>query len=375
MKVFTHFAVVLTLTMLWGNVRTLAQQGADRSSPARARTQPVSARQASLDEYEVIKANYPDSAEGQWELAEWCRKNRLSSQRQTHLERVIALEPDHAAARRALGYQKQGGEWVTQEQIMTERGYVRYKGRWVLPQEVKQIEEKRKNTAAENQWVSTLKKWREMLGDERSNEAIANIQSINDPFAIRAIESQLKEEPSDQVRALYLKALARIDNAESVRLLVRASLHDTSEEVRLTAIDYLAEKKYPEVVALYIQSLRSKENVEINRAAVGLAAMENPAAIPALVDALVTMHTEVVTVGSPGISSTFARPGGKNSAPTLNGFSTGQSTYEVTRALQNHGVLDALIKLTGVNYDFDVANWKAWLASRKKGDSLDQRRG
>jgi hypothetical protein len=37
-------------------------------------------------------------------------------------------------------------------------------------------------------------------------------------------------------------------------------------------------------------------------------------------------------------------------------------------------VRDALIKLTGVNYDFDVAQWKAWLQTRKEDASLDGRR-
>lgn len=343
------------------------------ASPRRTAAQVIAQRQATLEEYERAKSETADTPDAQWQLAEWCRENRLLTQRQAHLERVIELDPEHAAARRALGFQKHSGRWVTQEELMTERGYVRYKGRWRLPQEIKQLEEKRKNTASENQWVANLKKWRDMLDTERYQEAVANIQGINDPFALRALEEQLKVETSEQVRTLYLQAVANIDTPESVRLLVRASIHDTADEVRLTAIDHLAEKKYPEVVALYIQSLRDKNNVVINRAAIGLAAMDNPAAVPALIDALVTTHSETITVGSPGISSTFSRDG-KSAPPSLNGFSTGQSTYQVTQHLRNAGVLDALIQLTGVNYDFDVAQWKAWLQSRKKGDSLDQRR-
>jgi hypothetical protein len=42
--------------------------------------------------------------------------------------------------------------------------------------------------------------------------------------------------------------------------------------------------------------------------------------------------------------------------------------------MANPGVRDALIKLTGTNYDFDLAAWKAWLASHKKDQSLDARR-
>lgn len=363
------------LALLAANGLFLAPLDAAEPATGGVPSKTVSRRQATLDEYERIKGSFPDTAEGQLAAAEWCRKNYLSAQRQQHLERVIEIDPENATGRRLLGYKKHEGEWVTQDQFMTDRGYVKHKGRWRLPQEIKQLEEKRKNTAAENQWVATLHKWRGWLNDERAQEAAANIEAINDPYALKALEEQLKVETSDPVRVLYLKAVDKIATPEAVQLMVRAALHDSSEEVRITAIEHLAEQKQPEVIAMFIQALRHKDNAIINRAALGLAAMDNPAAIPALIDVLVTEHRDTITVGSPGISSTFARPGGKNSAPVLGGLSTGQSTVEVVENLRNPQVLDALIKLTGVNYDFDVVQWKSWLANRKKGDSLDGRRG
>ncbi len=351
--------------------------GENRSADSNRRV-PVSAvsrKQATEAEYERVQADYPDTIDGQWKLAEWCRTNHLSKQRQTHLLRILELDPDHAAARRVLGYQKHAGKWATQEEVMTGRGYVRHKGRWVLPQEVKQLENERKTTAAENQWKGTLHKWRSWLNDERAREAAEKIKAISDPFALKGLESELKVETSQPVRILYLAAVAKIGNPDALDLLVRVSLHDTAEEVRLTAIDYLAKDKQPEVIARYIQALHHKDNVIINRAALGLAAMDNPAAVPALIDALVTSHKETIVQGSPGISTTFASPNGKNPAPGVGGLSTGQSVVDVELVIKNAAVLDALIRLTGVNYDFDQVNWKAWLASRKKGQTLDARRG
>src|SRR5262245_7375366 len=49
---------------------------------------------------------------------------------------VIAVDPEHAAARRALGYEKVGGEWLTTDDARRRRGLVYYGGRWMLPQEV-----------------------------------------------------------------------------------------------------------------------------------------------------------------------------------------------------------------------------------------------
>ena len=52
-------------------------------------------------EYERIRPTYPDTAAAQWELAQWCREHKLTTQREVHLRRVIELDPNHAEARHA----------------------------------------------------------------------------------------------------------------------------------------------------------------------------------------------------------------------------------------------------------------------------------
>jgi hypothetical protein len=54
--------------------------------------------------YDQIRSTYPDTVDGQWKLAEWCRQNKLLKARHAHLERVIELDPNHAEARHGLGY-------------------------------------------------------------------------------------------------------------------------------------------------------------------------------------------------------------------------------------------------------------------------------
>ncbi|HEX4148125.1 MAG TPA: hypothetical protein VHY20_04020, partial [Pirellulales bacterium] len=144
-------------------------------------------RPAEVD-YDKIRATYPDTVEGQWALAEWCREQHLSEARKVHLKRVLELDPDHAAARGALGYSKFDGQWKTQPEVMSERGYVDYKGRWRLPQEVEILEQQRKAELAEKTWISNLKRWREWLASGRSQEATKLIQDIRDPSAVAAIK-------------------------------------------------------------------------------------------------------------------------------------------------------------------------------------------
>ena len=132
-------------------------------------------------EYERIRPTYPDTAAGQWELAQWCRDHRLTAEREIHLRRVIELDPNHAQARLLLGYSLVGGQWTTHKETMIRRGYVRYKGQWKLPQEVELAETKRKQEAAQQEWFQKVRRWRGWLGTDRDRQACDNIRGISDP--------------------------------------------------------------------------------------------------------------------------------------------------------------------------------------------------
>jgi hypothetical protein len=337
-------------------------------------------------EYRRVAPTYADTVEGQWALAEWCKEQKLRNVRQVHLKRVVELDTNHKLARRALGYSQHAGRWMTQAEIMTDRGYVQHDGRWMLPQEVEITDKRRKDSLAEKQWLATLKRWREWLNDDRrAEEAAAKLRAINDPYAVKAIRQHLKTEAVVQVREWYVEALARIGTPDALQALVQMSLNEPMDNVRLSAVDLLVEKKQPEVVAMFIQALKSKDNAIINRSAYALGQLGNVAAVPALVDSLVTQHKFAVTTGSPGISTTFGGPtpsgpppgagaGFPSSGPNVGGFSTGQSTQIIVQQMANAEVLDALVRMTGVNFEYNSAQWKAWLASRKKPESEDARR-
>jgi len=328
-------------------------------------------------EYEKIKGDYPDTLEGQWQLAEWCCENFLRDQREVHLRQILKLNPDHVQARRILGYQRVGERWVTREQLMKERGMVRHGSRWVLPQEKQLQQERRKNELAEKEWMRKLKRWRQWLNGNKFDQAAENIRTINDPYACRAIDERISEEPNTHVRALYLTALANIGTPRANAILVDRSLKDDDEELRLTALEYLAKDKQPEIVSRYIAALQSKDNSVVNRAAVGLESMGHVAAVPALIDALRTTHKYRYDDGrSPDtITSTFD-PTGQNPGGLGGGSFTagGGGPKIVIRTLNNPEVLDALIGLTHENFDYDQRQWKHWLASRKRTKSINTRR-
>ncbi|MBL9123167.1 MAG: HEAT repeat domain-containing protein [Planctomycetaceae bacterium] len=324
-------------------------------------------------EYEKRMPTHADTVDSQWELAEWCRENKLNAQRNRHLERILELDPNHVLARRALNYMQIDGGWKTREQVQKDRGFVRYNGEWKLPQEIELLEKQKKDKLAERQWFGRLNKLRDELHSEKAAEATAKLRAINDPYALKAIAEALQTEPNQQVRIWLLESLTKIPSPEATMLLVGVALHDGIEEVRLSALDFLVEQKNPEVPAMFIAALKDNNVQVINRAAHALKRLKHPAAIGPLIDALVSVQKIDIVEGQPGgIGATFGKgPGGTGGG----GLSVGQSVRTEYRTIQNPEVLDALIKLTGNNFEHNVNAWKAWFAQQKKPETLDGRRG
>ncbi|HUY35969.1 MAG TPA: HEAT repeat domain-containing protein [Pirellulales bacterium] len=339
----------------------------------KAQVKEVIHRAANDIEYEKVRPRYPDTVDGQWDLAEWCRQRHLERLRARHLERIIELDEDHEKARQALHYRRVGGQWKTQKQEMEEQGYVSYKGKWRTSQEVLIKERKRKAELAIKEWKGRLKRWRGWLDSGRAAEATQQIDAINDPFAIPALEEALRHDEMEANRKRYIAALARIGSPSAWQVLCEHAVEDENSEVRLTCLDHLEEHPSGAFVEYFTSRLNDKNNPIVNRAAMGLARMKSPAAISPLIDHLITVHKYVVNPGSGGIGGTFFNGSNGSSG---GGLSVGSSPPTVVaQPHQNEDVLDALIKLAdGANFSYDVPAWKSWYAGRKKAQSLNGRR-
>ncbi|HVX63156.1 MAG TPA: HEAT repeat domain-containing protein [Pirellulales bacterium] len=322
-------------------------------------------------EYEKIRPQYPDTVEGQWELAAWCRDHNLQRLRDKHLERIIELEPMHKEAHRLLEHvwDPQQGQWKTKKGFWEDQGYVFYQGDWMTSQEVELKERTRKNELAVKEWKRRLKLWRGWLGTDRREEALGSLAEIDDPYAVAALAEYLAKETDESVRIRYIEALARVGTPAASRVLAEFSLHDESEEVRLTCLDYLDDDPPPEAVDFYIKRLKDANNKVVNRAGLGLMRMGSRRAIGPLIDSLITRHKHVVPAQSMGnTSASFGTGGG--------GFSFGSAPPKVLNVpYKNQDVLQALVHLGGgPNYSYDVDSWKAWWATQRRAQSLNARR-
>jgi hypothetical protein len=170
---------------------------------------------------------------------------------------------------------------------------------------------------------------------------------------------------------LYIEALGRINAPQGMDALVKATVFDSDEEIRLAALEEVVARNYKPAVTQYVRALKHKENAVINLAAIGLGRMKDTSAIGPLIDALVTTHTFRVQRGQPGQTTTTFGTG-----PNSGAFSMGGSRVEIIkRQFENRAVLQALVELTGgVSYNFDVPAWKNWYAAQKKTQTLDARR-
>ncbi|MDO4627696.1 MAG: HEAT repeat domain-containing protein [Planctomycetia bacterium] len=318
--------------------------------------------QSGLEEYEQKKAEMKDTVEGNLEMARWCAENQFLSQRKAHYERVLELDSENLDARRALGYKKMlDGEWRTSDAEMEEQGKVKYKGRWISTQEKELMEKQAEEKNKTKKMAANIKKWVKMLGTAKEESALAELESLRDPLAVPGIQKAYESEKRPAARKVLIKCLGRIGTQMALNSLLQIAVDEKDEELRLTALDNLMPHKGVGVTDYFIMRLSPKKstNPQINQAAYALGELKDTSAIPALIEALVTTHKFQVVTGNQN-GQTTAGAGRSSTGGGGMGFSMGSSVKTVSQSIQNQEVLDALKKITNVNFMYDKTSWIHW---------------
>jgi hypothetical protein len=346
--------------------------GGGQLKVSRSQVARIESRSAVEAEYEKLARTSPDTIEGHVKMAEWCRERKLRFQAQRHWERVVSLEPNHAAARVALGYRQKNGQWVTREDVMASRGLVLYEGRYVTPQHVELMKRHEQAKASQGDWAGDLDRLRRALvgrREDRAAEALAEVQQIRDPLAAEALVALLRREEDPALKRLWIEVAARLDHRLAMDALIDLSLSDAEPEIRHECLERLIKSGRPGLVTPYIRALKDADNEIVNRAGAALGQIGDPDAISALIDALLTRHRFKVGDGNPNQHAyTFSPEGGA--------FSFGGGGPQiVTQAVRNPDVLSALVALSGgASFDYDQEQWRRWLAAQAKRDAVDVRR-
>lgn len=351
-------------------------------------------RSREVEEYETRAKAAANTVEARWELAEWCRRNRLRSQRAEQLEQLLLLDPDHAEAHKALGHVQFRGEWMTREAQMEQRGYVLHQGRYVTQQEYEQLTKSEAERTAEREWFSKVRAWVRFASganERQRQEGIAELQQITDPAAVPALVTHMADHADPGIRRLMVASLSNIPGTRPVKPLVVRSLEDADPTIRDAALSGLDPEQYAPAVAELLPALLHNDNQIVNRAGEALGRIGDRQVVPALIDALVTNHRyqvkvpvgPTVTVGLAPVGSKLADPNALSQylPPEVEvALRTGQLPFgavvlpapgvpqeyrnvRVQVQLPNQQVLLALRKITGQNLGFDERGWKLWWAA------------
>ena len=162
----------------------------------------------------------------------------------------------------------------------------------------------------------------------------------------------------------------RIGTPAAQATLVAAAVDHPDPETRIDAIDRLTKLSPLAAATALTAALAGPDNTRINRAAAALGRLGEKGVVPQLIKVLETRHVVTVGDGPPegSTTATFTPSGGA-------GLSMGSSRQQVAVPMKNQQVLEALIELTGQNFGWDLAAWRAWLARQRAPASIDLRRG
>jgi hypothetical protein len=259
----------------------------------------------------------------------------------------------------------------THEERMAEMGLIRHSGAWRTAQEIELIERGAKAGVAQRDWTARLERVRRQLErSDTADRATEEIREIADPFAVPALAAALAVEPVPRVRALYVEALSHVRSPDAYAALMAVALDHPDRETRHAAVDRLVVIGPHAALPRLAAALGSSDNLQVNRAAQALGWLGVPSAVAALIAALETEHMMVRGEGPPAgsTSATFT--------PTGGGLAMGGGPKPTKVRVRNPQVLEALVTLTGTNFEWDQAAWRAWLANRESPPpGYDPRRG
>ncbi|MFO0973633.1 MAG: HEAT repeat domain-containing protein [Phycisphaerae bacterium] len=332
--------------------------------------------------YDQEKSKHADTAAGHFELAQWCREQSLSTLARAELRIALQRDPDYEPARVALGYVRQGREWVMPKRPAKPEPATEEKAR---------REEERLTRQIVSRWHTTVNQIRTSKLDGRGRDESSRlfaagrkqIMDIRDPLAIPAIAAVLSG-GTEPTRRLMVEALARFPEDDATLNLTVIALFDPSPQVRRRAAEVLLPRHDGRVVRELRDALQSDEEAVLRNAAVALGVLRAVEAVPDLIPRLETRFIGPVNVPRSvlvtGLLGCFC-------GPTLQiidgfpvyyyppevavlGYGTVIGTYWATEigvvSIYRTEVQEALIAISGQNLGFDHDAWQRWFDAHAK---------
>jgi hypothetical protein len=95
-----------------------------------------------IEKYEkAAKDVRDDDIEGRFRLAMICKEGNWTGKMREELGRVLKLDPSHEQAHTELGHELVDGKWMTRDEAMAAKGYVKFESKWVPQSYVIDVEQ------------------------------------------------------------------------------------------------------------------------------------------------------------------------------------------------------------------------------------------
>jgi hypothetical protein len=192
-------------------------------------------------------------------------------------ERAISIDPDHAAARRALGYERIDGRWLAGDDLWRAKGFVHHEGRWMSAQEFAAATRPQRDAAEQKDGEQRVLAWLGMIGSEKADRVAEGRRRMaleEKRFKLAPLAQALRCQPTS-LRVYAAEELGRLADPLGVPALLKRTIDDPDATVRAAAADALREIGEPSTVHPLGRALESRYADVRVRAAEALARLED----------------------------------------------------------------------------------------------------
>jgi hypothetical protein len=198
-------------------------------------------------------------ADAHYRLALWCQEHGMAAYALRHQRAVVTLEPDHRAARRALGYEHVAGRWVRGKEAKRAKGFREVDGLWVTPEEYRLLakDEIAAQAARDARKVSDAALKQAWNKDPAvRGRAMATIERLDQGHRLRPLSIAARIKFKD-VRLRAVDGLGRLDDKDSLPALYKRAIFDTEEDVRDAAVAAIKATKAEGKPGPFVRALNS----------------------------------------------------------------------------------------------------------------------
>lgn len=326
----------------------------------------------------------PGDAAGLYSLGLWAKAKGLKEEAARCFREVVELEPDHAGARKELGYMRHEGKWMLLEEAMRKKGLVNYKGRWVTPEEKEQLEKEGRTREVRKhvRHLITLLATGDRAAAQRAAQKYA---LIDDPAAVPVLAHGARHHKG-QIRLLTVRTYGNFEPRLVTEPLVERAVADPRERIRAEAVKVLRKIKSRTAYIKILKDFYYNPDGDLRLLSMeALGALKDRNSVAPLIESVAYEARRVVRV-SAGAPDTFVGTQSRKvigyrrvadsfgrvvDVPIIgtvtSGFgSSGTVTKVVDDVIFNLGARLALKAITGQDFNYAKNEWRQWWKENKK---------